>query len=84
MNEVTKPLTYPMRNIDDILNMLRCAKYISKLDLSQAYHEIPSCREFTAFSVAGRGFFQFTRLPYGLTNAPQLFQKVMDRLIIGV
>ena len=84
VNAVTKKLAYPMRNMDDILDMLRCAKYISKLDLSQAYHQIPlekSCREITAFSMPGRGLFQFTRLPYGLTNAPSLFQRIMDKLI---
>ena len=38
VNKVTKALAYPLRNMDDILDKLRTAKYISKLDLSQAYH----------------------------------------------
>ena len=70
--------------MDDILDKLSSAKYISKLDLSQAYHQIPldpKCREVTAFSVPGRGLFHFIRLPYGLTNAPAVFQRIMDNLI---
>ena len=81
VNKVTKALAYPLRNMDDILDKLRTAKYITKLDLSQAYHQIPldpKCREA---SEPGRGLFQFLRLPYGLTNAPAVFQRIMDELI---
>ena len=81
---MTKALAYPLRNMDDILDKLRTAKYITKLDLSQSYHQIPldpKCREATAFSVQGRGLFQFLRLPYGLTNATAVFQRIMDELI---
>ena len=84
VNEVTKKIAYPLRNMDDILDKLRAARYISKLDLSQAYHQIPlerDSKEITAFAVAGRGLFHFNRLPYGLTNAPAVFQKGMDQLI---
>ena len=56
VNKVTKALAYQLRNMDDILDKLRTAKYITKLDLSQVYHQIPldpKCREATAFSVPG-------------------------------
>uniref|UniRef100_A0ABD2WNZ3 RNA-directed DNA polymerase n=1 Tax=Trichogramma kaykai TaxID=54128 RepID=A0ABD2WNZ3_9HYME len=84
VNAVTKKNAYPMRHMDDILDKLREAKFISKLDLSQAYHQIlleEKSKEITAFSVQGRGHFQFRRMPYGLTNAPGTFQALMDRLI---
>ena len=35
VNSVTKKLVYPMYNMDDILDMFRCAKFIFKLDLIQ-------------------------------------------------
>ena len=41
----------------------------------------PAQREITAFSLAGRGLFHFTCLPYRLCNAPATFQKIMDYLI---
>ena len=84
VNKVTKKLAYPMKNMDDILDKLLAARYISKLDRSQAYYQIPlepQSREITAFSLAGRGLFHFTRLPYGLCNAPATYQKIMDQLI---
>ena len=62
VNKMTKALAYPLRNMDDILDKLRSAKYISKLDLSQAYHQIPldpRCREATAFRCQGEDCSSF-------------------------
>ena len=84
INAIIKRDAYPMKNMDDILDKLCCARFISKLDLSEAYHQIalsPGSHEITAFSFPSRGLFQYTRLPYGLCNAPASFQKIMDRLI---
>ena len=56
---------------------------MSKIDLRQAYHQIPleeSSKEVTAFAIPGKGLFQFTRLPCGLTNAPASFQRAMDNI----
>ena len=84
VNKTTTAIAYPLRNMDEILDKLSSAKYISKLDLSQAYHQIPldpKSREVTTFSEPRRGLLHFIRLPYGLTNAPAVFQRIMDNLI---
>lgn len=84
VNSVTKKDAYPLPYMSQILDRLRAAKYISTLDLSQAYHQIrlaPESREITAFTVPHRGLFQFTRMPFGLSNAPATFQRLLDRLI---
>jgi len=70
--------------MNGILDKLRAARYISTIDLSQAYFQIPlakESREITAFSVPGKGLYHFTRMPYGLTGAPATFQRLLDRLI---
>lgn len=70
--------------MNGILDKLRSARDISTLDLSQAYFQIPlakESREITAFSVPGKGLYHFTRMPYGLTGAPAMFQRLLDRLI---
>ena len=67
-----------------ILDELRQAHYITTLDLSQPYFQVPltpESREITAFVVPGRGLFHFKRMPYGLTNAPATFQRLLDRLV---
>ncbi|XP_011859141.1 PREDICTED: uncharacterized protein LOC105556658 [Vollenhovia emeryi] len=84
VNAVSKKDAYPLPNMTGILDKMRAAKYISTLDLSQAYFQIPlakDSREKTAFSVPGMGHYQFTRMPYGLTGAPGTFQHLLDKLI---
>ena len=84
VNMVSKPDAYPLPNMDQILRKLQCARYISTLDLSSAYHQIPLQKEskpITAFTVPGMGLFQFTRMPFGLSNAGASFQRLIDRII---
>ncbi|KMQ92870.1 reverse ribonuclease integrase [Lasius niger] len=76
--------TYPLPNMNGILDKLRSARYISTIDLSQAYFQIPlakESREITVFSVPGKGLYHFTRMPYELTEAPATFQRLLDKLI---
>jgi len=84
VNSVSKKDAYPLPNMNGILDKLRSARYISTIDLSQAYFQIPlakDSREITAFSVPGKGLYHFTRMPYGLTGAPATFQRLLDKLI---
>jgi len=84
LNNVSKKDAYPLPYMNAILDKLRAARYISTIDLSQAYFQIPlenNSRELTAFTVPGKGLFHFKRMPYGLTGAPATFQRLLDRLI---
>ena len=81
VNAVTQPDAYPLPNMQDILRKLRKAKLISTLDLKSAYHQIPlaeEARQITAFTVPELGLFQFRRMPYGLTNAPATFLRLIE------
>ncbi|CAB0044009.1 unnamed protein product [Trichogramma brassicae] len=83
LNKVTKKDAYPVQNIDAILDKLRHARYITTIDLKSAYFQIAmeeSSKKYTAFAVPGAGLFQFTRLAFGLTNAPMTFQRLIDAL----
>ena len=67
-----------------ILDKLQKANYISTIDLDQALYQITldeKREEDTAFTVPGRGLFQFTRMPFRLTNAPATFQRLIDKVI---
>lgn len=81
LNSVTQKDSYPLPFVDRILNMLRDARFISSIDLRSAFWQIPldrNSKEKTAFAVPGRGLFQFTVLPFGLSNAAQVQQRLMD------
>lgn len=84
VNGVSKKDAYPLPNMLGILDQLRQAHYISTIDLSQAYFQIPladAAKPITAFIVPGRGLFQFTRMPFGLSNAPATLQRYIEKVL---
>lgn len=86
LNAVTKRDAYPLPHIHRILGRFRNTKFLSTIDLSDAFWQIPleqSSKEKTAFSVSSRGHFHFKVMPFGLHNAPQTQSRLMDQ-ILGV
>ena len=86
LSEKTVGDAYPPPNITNILDQLGCAKYFTVLDLASGFHQIgvkPKDRHKTAFSTPF-GHFEFTRMPFGLKNAPATFQRIMDRILSGL
>ncbi|CAB0043207.1 unnamed protein product [Trichogramma brassicae] len=84
LNAVTKVSARPIPNMDSILRKLRTARYITTLDLSQAYHQVrmkEEHRHLTAFAVPGRGLYEWVRMAFGLAGAPATFQSLMDSII---
>lgn len=74
---------YPMPDINVILSNLGEAKFFSKIDLESGYHQIRMKEddiEKTAFSVNGAKY-EFTRMPFGLKNAPSIFQRAIDDIL---
>ncbi|EFA77127.1 hypothetical protein PPL_09882 [Heterostelium album PN500] len=81
LNGITIKDTYPLPNITEVLNNTRDGVLFSKIDLLQGYHQIrvhENDQSKTAFQTSF-GVFQYTVLPFGLTNAPACFQRLMDR-----
>ena len=84
LNAVTKASPYPLPHMDAILRKLQDARYISTIDLSSAYHQIPLRKEaqaLTNFTAPGMGLFEFTRMPYGVVGGPATIQELSDRII---
>lgn len=83
LNSVTKHDAYNLPYVSEILDNLRDARYLSSIDLSKAFWQIPIAtedRDKTAFYVPGRGTFRFKRTAFGLTNAPATQQRLVDLL----
>lgn len=75
---------YPLPYVNNVLDRFRDARYLSSIDIKSAYWQIPleqKRREKTAFTVAGGGLYQFTRMPFSLHNAPATFQRFIDRVL---
>ena len=85
INQESQLDTYPLPKIEDLFTKLSGGKYFSKLDLSQAYLQLPledSSKEFVTINTH-KGLFRYNRLPFGVASAPAIFQRYMDSLLQG-
>ena len=76
---------YPLPKVEDLLATLAGGRKFTKLDLSQAYLQLelhPEARQYCIITTH-RGLYQFTCLPFGISSAPAIFQKVMDTILQG-
>ena len=72
-----------MPRVEEVLEGVGQARFISKLDLSKGYYQVQLTEEAiskTAFT-SHRGTFEFTRVPFGVKNAPACFQELMQRVL---
>uniref|UniRef100_A0A9J7ZK80 ribonuclease H n=1 Tax=Cyprinus carpio carpio TaxID=630221 RepID=A0A9J7ZK80_CYPCA len=83
LNEVSEFDGYPMPRVDELLDRLGRARFISTLDLTKGYWQVPLSKDAkpkTAFSTPS-GHWQYRVLPFGLHGAPATFQRLMDVLL---
>jgi len=83
LNSISLFDSYPTPRIDELLERLGKAKYLTILDLSKGYWQVPlteRSRELTAFRTK-LGLSQFKVMPFGLHGAPATFQRLMDQVL---
>ena len=81
LNTVTKPDSFPLPRMDDCIDRLGSAVYVSKIDLLKGYWQIPlteRAKEISAF-VTPDGLLQYTVMPFGMRNAPATTRKCCSR-----
>ena len=85
LNRQTRKDIYPLPLIDDLLDKLSKAHFLSAIDMASGYHQIKladdAC-EKTVF-VTRNGLSEYTVLPLGLFNAPSMFQHLMNVVMSG-
>ena len=86
LNKALKRPHYPMVTVEEVANRLAGAKSFTSLDACSGYWQLPvddeSSKLLTFNTPWGR--YRFTRLPFGISPAPELYQREMDRLFAGV
>ena len=77
---------YPLPRVDDLVTALAGGKCFTKLDMSNAYLQLPVDESFKEYLVINthKGLFQYNRLPFGISSAPAIFQCCMDSLLQGI
>ena len=81
LNACTKKDSYPLPQIQEVLESLVGAGHFSCLDLKSRFWQIRMdevSKQYTTFTVGNLGFFECDRMPFGLCNAPATFQRLMQ------
>jgi len=84
LNKRTIKDSYAIPRIEDTLDLLHGKCWFSVLDLKAGYWQVEveeEDRPYTAFTVGPLGLWECNRLPFGLTNSPATFQRVMEHIL---
>ena len=77
---------YPFPKPEEIFQMLNGGKKFSKMDLADAYMqvELEECdRKYTTVNTP-KGLYRYTRIPFGISSAPAIFQRIMETTLAGI
>ena len=83
INRFTLLDAYPLPRIDNTINAIAQYQVFSTIDIRSAYHQVSikeTDKPYTAFQT-GNALYQFTRIPFGVTNGVACFQRIMTDII---
>ena len=86
VNAVTKPDCYPLPRMDDCIDRVGSAVFVSKFDLLKGYWQIPltsRAKEISAF-VTPDDFLCYRVMAFGMRNAPATFQRLINTVLTGM
>ena len=84
LNACTKKDSYPLPWIQEALESMVGSAHFSSMDFKLGFWQIkmvPGSQQYTAFTMGNLGFYEFTRMPFGLCNAPAMFQHLMQNTL---
>ena len=86
LNKGVKRAVYPLPKVSEMLSQLARGRVFSKLDANSGFWQVrldPACRKLTTF-VTPWGRYCFKRMPFGISSAPEFFQRTMESILKGL
>ena len=86
LNSISHFDAEPMPTLESELYKFSNANFISEIDITKAYHQVPlalESRKYTAFPT-NLGLMQYTRMPFGLASAPATYIRLMRKVLKDV
>ena len=83
LNESVRRERHPLPSVDQVLAQLSGATIFSKLDANSGFWQVPLSQE-SALLITPFGRFCFHRLPFGISSAPEIFQRMMSQMQSGL
>ena len=86
VNSVSKLGTFPKPRMDDCIDKVGNARYITRFDLLKGFWQVPlteQAKEISAF-VSPDGLYQYKVMPFGMKNSPATFQPLINKVIAGL
>lgn len=86
INPVLEVEQYTLPRLDDMMASLEQGKKFSKIDLRQAYFQLPLSEESKRLTTINttKGLYVFNRLVFGITSSPAIWQKTIDQIVQGL
>lgn len=83
LNAITVKDKYPLPLVEDQIDRLGDHKYFIGLDLASGYYQVPMAADSVARTtfVTPEGHYEFLRMPFGLANAPAVFQRLINNVL---
>ena len=86
VNQASKLDRYSIPKVEDLFTKLARGKAFTKLDMFQVYQQLLLDEESRKYGVINthHGLFRYNRLPFGISSAPGIFQRVMESILSGI
>ena len=84
LNAWTKKDAYPLPRMQETMESMVGTRHFSCMDLKSGFWQVQmdkESRQYTAFTVGSMGVYEFLHMPYGLCNAPAMFQRLMQNCL---